>query len=42
MELFLSILIHPITIVVIGLLILFGLIISPYEIHFDDKEESEI
>lgn len=42
METFISILFNPFTIAVIGFIIALGFIASPYEIHFEDKEEIEI
>ncbi len=42
MESFISLLLNPITIAVVGFIIALGFIASPYEIHFEDKEEIEI
>lgn len=42
METFISLLFNPITIAVIGFIIVLGFIASPYEIYFEDKEEIEI
>ena len=39
METFISILLNPITIAVIGFIAVLGFLASLYEIHFDDKEE---
>ena len=41
METFLSLLANPITILAIALIAVIGFIISPYEIQFEDKEETE-
>lgn len=42
MEIVIPFLFSPIMIVAIGLIALIGFIVSPYEIHFEDKDESEI
>lgn len=39
METFITILLNPITIAVIAFIAVLGFLASPYEIHFDDKEE---
>ncbi len=39
METFISILFNPITIAVVVFIAVLGFLASPYEIHFDDKEE---
>ena len=42
MEIIISLLLNPVTIVVVGFIVALGFIASPYEIHFEDKEEIEI
>ncbi|HLC84080.1 MAG TPA: hypothetical protein VJI69_09635 [Bacteroidia bacterium] len=41
METFFSILFNPITIAVVGFIIVLGIMLSPYEIYFDDKDEMD-
>jgi hypothetical protein len=42
MEIVITFLLSPITIMAIGLIVLVGFIASPYDIQFEDKEEIEI
>ena len=39
METFISILFNPATIAIVAFIAVIGFLVSPYEIHFDEKEE---
>lgn len=42
METIMSILVNPITLIVLAFVLAIGFIASPYEIHFEDKDEVEL